>query len=177
MPTDPAAPVTHLANDAYRDNWAPLRRFLARRLGNAQDVDDLAQEVFARLLRVNDVELVRNPLAYLLGIAKHVVCEFKQRGNNNFVIFDSNVLESAGETIEDDATTTSRQHELREDIDNALLNLPPTHRLVFLLVKRDGLSYTEAAEVTGLSIHTIQKYLAEARARLRVALMDTRRQP
>jgi len=31
-----------------------LQRFLLRRVGNPQDADDLAQEVFARLLRVRD---------------------------------------------------------------------------------------------------------------------------
>jgi hypothetical protein len=39
------------------------------RVGNINDIDDLVQEVFTRLLRVRDVELVRDPLAYLFGIA------------------------------------------------------------------------------------------------------------
>jgi DNA-directed RNA polymerase specialized sigma24 family protein len=46
--------------------------------------------------------------------------------------------------------------------------------LVLLLVKRDGLSYTEAARKAGLSVHTIEKYVVEARARLRVILADMR---
>jgi DNA-directed RNA polymerase specialized sigma24 family protein len=51
-----------------------------------------------------------------------------------------------------------------------LRKLPPTHRLVILLVKRDGLSYAEAARATGLSVHTIEKYLVEGRAMLRLIL-------
>jgi RNA polymerase sigma-70 factor (ECF subfamily) len=54
-----------------------------------------------------------------------------------------------------------------------LQQLPPAHQLVLLLVKRDGLSYTEAASAAGLSVHTIEKYVVEARARLRVLLADT----
>ena len=51
--------------------------------------------------------------------------------------------------------------------------LPAAHQLVLLLVKRDGLSYAEAAQAAGLSIHTIEKYVVEARARLRIILAET----
>ena len=49
------------------------RRFLAVRLRNADDVPDLAQEVFLRLLRVEWYESIRSPEAYLFTIASHVV--------------------------------------------------------------------------------------------------------
>src|SRR5258708_26990377 len=50
-----------------------LRRFLAVRLRNADDVPDLAQEVFLRLLRVEGYESIRSPEAYLFTIASHVI--------------------------------------------------------------------------------------------------------
>jgi len=60
--------------------------------------------------------------------------------------------------------------EVQDRLERALEQLSPTHQLVLLLVKRDGLSYAEAAKISGLSIHTIEKYLVEARAQLRVRL-------
>lgn len=173
MPNDRVTVAASLATHAFQDHWDSLRRFLARRLGRNQDVDDLAQEVFARLLRIHNAEMVRSPLAYLLGIATHVVREFKERSRDDFVIFDSDVADSLGEDLEDHvAGAIPRQCELQDHLERALLELPVTHRLVFLLVKRDGLSYSEAAKTTGLSVHTIEKYLVESRARLRVALTD-----
>jgi DNA-directed RNA polymerase specialized sigma24 family protein len=50
-----------------------LKRFLAARLRNADDVPDLAQEVYLRLLRVNDHEAIRSPEAYLVTVARHVL--------------------------------------------------------------------------------------------------------
>src|ERR1700735_2143659 len=82
-----------LAGTAFRDHAGDLQRFLARRVAHAQDADDLAQEVFARLLRVRDADLVRTPLAYLLGIATHVVREFRQRKHNERVVFDSGMAD------------------------------------------------------------------------------------
>jgi RNA polymerase sigma-70 factor (ECF subfamily) len=61
----------------------------------------------------------------------------------------------------------------RQRLDKALNQLPEAHQLVLLLVKRDGLSYAEAAAASGLSIHTIEKYVVEARARLRIILAET----
>jgi RNA polymerase sigma factor (sigma-70 family) len=163
-----------LAGTAFRDYAADLQRFLARRVAQAQDADDLAQEVFARLLRVRDADLVRNPLSYLLGIATHVVREFRQRKQHERVLYDSDLAENlCDHSDEAAAQDMAEQIELRQRLDLALQQLPPAHQLVLLLVKRDGLSYTEAASAAGLSVHTIEKYVVEARARLRVLLAET----
>lgn len=169
-------PASELALSAFRSHARELQRFLLRRVGDRHDADDLSQEVFARLMRVENVELIRNPLAYLLGIAAHVVREFRQRKQNQCVIFDSEMADALSENV-DTAPRTQVAHgservELQNWLDNALRQLPPTHQAVLLLVKRDGLSYEEAARATGLSVHTIEKYLVEARARLRLIMKD-----
>ena len=172
----PAADATNWAKDAFHEHSAHLRRYLMVRVGNAHDADDLAQEVFTRLLRVRDIELVRKPLAYLLGIASHVVHEFIQRRQHDRSVFDSNAVLDHTEKFDNHADQgLAEQMELRDELDRALTRLPPTHRLVVLLVKRDGLSYAEAARCAKLSVHTVEKYLVEARALLRVILMSGER--
>src|ERR1700679_1099834 len=163
-----------LAGTALRAHAGDLQRFLACRVAPAQDADDLAQEVFARLLRVRDADLVRNPLSYLLGIATHVVREFRQRRQHERVLYDSDLAADLCDHSNEPAPAgMDGQIELRKRLDRALQQLPPAHQLVLLLVKRDGLSYTEAASAAGLSVHTIEKYVVEARARLRVLLAET----
>ena len=164
----------HLAVSACKTYTRELHRYLGRRLKNQQDADDLAQEVFARLLRVKNIELIRNPLAYILGIAAHVVREFREHEQHQCVVFSSDIAESqSAEATSDGLADCSERLELQNSIDNALKQLPPTHQAVLILVKRDGLSYQEAAEKTGLSVHTIEKYLVEGRARLRSLLQGT----
>jgi RNA polymerase sigma factor (sigma-70 family) len=165
--------ASDLAGTAFRDHAGELQRFLARRVAQPQDADDLAQEVFARLLRVRNADLVRNPLSYLLGIATHVVREFRQRKQHERVLFDSDLAEVVAEHTDGaPEQSVTEQFELRERLDKALKQLPAAHQLVLLLVKRDGLSYAEAAKAAGLSVHTIEKYVVEARARLRVILAE-----
>jgi RNA polymerase sigma-70 factor (ECF subfamily) len=164
-----------LAGTAFRDHSRELHRFLARRVSHAEDADDLAQEVFARLLRVRNAELIRNPLSYLLGIATHVIREFRQRKRHDRVLYDSDLATELCDNADDTQTqgvNFPEQLELRQRLDKALSQLPAAHQLVLLLVKRDGLSYAEAAQAADLSIHTIEKYVVEARARLRVILAE-----
>jgi len=141
-------------------------------LGSTEEAEDLAQEVFARLLRVRNADLVRNPLSYLLGIATHVVREFRQRKQHERVLFDSELAEVSADSSDDASQGLADQLELRQRLERALTQLPAGHQLVLLLVKRDGLSYEEAAGAAGLSVHTVEKYVVEARARLRVLLAE-----
>ena len=176
MLADRTETSSSLAGSAFRDHSRELHRFLARRVGRAEDADDLAQEVFARLLRVRNVELIRNPLSYLLGIAAHVIREFRQRKQHDRILYDSDLAAELCDSGDDAArhgVDFPEQLELRQRLDKALNQLPEAHQLVLLLVKRDGLSYAEAAAASGLSIHTIEKYVVEARARLRIFLAET----
>ena len=171
MGTNNVNAAAQLARTAFRNHAVELQRFLIRRVNHAQDADDLAQEVFARLLRVRDADLVRTPLSYLLGIASHVVGEFRQRKHDERVVFDSEVTDELCESPETAAPAgLAERMELQDRLDRALEQLPPTHQLVLLLVKRDGFSYAEAAKAAGLSVHTVEKYLVEARSQLRVHL-------
>jgi RNA polymerase sigma factor (sigma-70 family) len=174
IPPPADKPVSQLAQSTFHTHARELQRFLLRRVGDRHDVDDLSQEVFARLMRVENAELIRNPMAYLLGIATHVVREFRQRKQQQCVIFDSDMADAVAENPEratnGDPFGNPDQLELQNWLDDALRRLPSTHQVVLLLVKREGLSYEEAAAATGLSVHTIEKYLVEARARLRMIL-------
>ena len=171
MSTDSAKAAARLAKTAFYDHGGDLQRYLMRRVSHAQDADDLAQEVFARLLRVRDADMVRTPLAYLLGIATHVVREFRQRKNNERVVYDSDVADELCENPHPSGSPgIAERLEIQDRLNRALTLLPPTHQLVLLLVKRDGLSYVEAAKTAGLSVHTVEKYLVEARAQLRLRL-------
>jgi RNA polymerase sigma-70 factor (ECF subfamily) len=169
---DKTTAAAQLAKSTFSDHAADLRRYLSRRVRHAQDADDLVQEVFARLLRVRDADLVRAPLAYVLGIATHVVREFRHRKHNEFIVYDSKIADDLCEMMHGQTAGVAHRTELKDQLDQALTLLSPTHQLVLLLVKRDGMSYAEAAKASGLSVHTVEKYLVEARAQLRLKLAE-----
>jgi RNA polymerase sigma factor (sigma-70 family) len=60
--------------------------------------------------------------------------------------------------------------ELTRVIEATVAEMPPAMRETFLLVRHDGLSYSDAAERAGVGVGTVHTHLARASARLRDAI-------
>ena len=145
-----------------------LHRYLVRRLQNPQDVDDLAQEVYMRLMRIDESKLIREPLAFLYGIAAHVVADFwigaerRRHGAEDEALDDC--IEDESLALPDDL---AERLNLQQQLERAIAQLPPLHAAVLLAHKRDGLSYEEVAAKLRISVHTVEKYVTQAKARIR----------
>ena len=169
-PSDPAlelqdAPLDMTSIPRYRQE---LHRYLRRRSRRPQDVDDLAQEVYLRLLRHDNKKCVRKPLAYLYGIAAHVIADYMDgsRQEREQVSSDGADEPEEGSGITPD--DLGDQLNLQQQIERALAKLPPTQAAVLVAHKHRGLSYEEVAAELGLSIHTVEKYVTQAKARIRM---------
>lgn len=154
------------------ERYAPdLLRFLLRFIKHSHDAEDIRQEVYARLSRIPNLELARNPKAYLFGIAFHVAHEFRMRQRRERVTFDSEMAHHALDHPEGLQPDELADHiNLRQQLERALDRLPRNEQVALLLVKRDGMSYTEAARVSGLTVHQIERYVASARVKLKTLL-------
>jgi RNA polymerase sigma-70 factor (ECF subfamily) len=162
--------TTAFVSSAFEQYHASLHRFLMRRLHSTQNAQDLAQETYLRLLRMDNHELVRKPQAYLYRIAANLVYEFKLRERNAPVAFDSEALEHAAEhPTEVESLEPGDSLSVNQQLEAVLAELPPLYRAVFVLRKRDGMSYPEIARALGISVHTVKKYLARAVAQCRNA--------
>lgn len=149
-----------------------LHAFLLRSLRqNPQDIADLTQEVFARFLR--DIErgkVIRNPEAYMCGIASHMVYDLIERKAHQRVTFDSPLYEEIVQF--EQADDIARRLGMRKDILKALDKLPVAHRTLLLLVEVDGMSCKEAARITGYAVNTVKQYLSIAREEMLTLLQD-----
>jgi RNA polymerase sigma-70 factor (ECF subfamily) len=159
--------LAQLAFDRFRGG---LQRYLMRRLDNAENARDLAQEVYLRLLRVDATELVRQPQSYMYRIASHVVYEFKLREEREreCLTINSEVLAELAEQMTDlPGAELWQQVNTERDLEALLARLPPVEQAIVLLRKRDGLAYEQVAGQLNLSVHTVKKYLFRALLRLR----------
>jgi DNA-directed RNA polymerase specialized sigma24 family protein len=68
-----AKPKLTLVERLFTDHRAELRTFFLRRVRSKADAADLAQEVYLRMLRVSDHELIRNHVHYLYTVASNLV--------------------------------------------------------------------------------------------------------
>ena len=60
--------------------------------------------------------------------------------------------------------------ELLEKLDSSILELPDKSRLVYRLVKEDGLKYQEAADLLGISVKTVNNHLLSAMKSIRKSI-------
>lgn len=150
-----------------------LYGMLLRRLGNRADAEDLAQEAYLRLLRVERKKFIEKPDAYLFRIAANLANEFTmQRGAASTVIDIDEAYQL--DTLHEENSlekTLERRAEIRR-LEVILENMPPAYRAVLILSKRDGLTREEIARELGLSVHTVKKYLARAAAWCRDELSE-----
>jgi RNA polymerase sigma-70 factor (ECF subfamily) len=152
----------------WRQRWnRSLFQFLRRRVRSSDDVQDLAQETYLRLLRAQDLSEVRNPLAYLLQVASHVVLEWVggQPRSTSMVTLDEDMLvDGQLPELELDALQSQQR------IEKVLASVSPMMRAVLILRLRDEISYYEIAAQLQITERQVRRYLARGYDRLRLAI-------
>lgn len=152
---------------AWQQRWnRNLFRFLGRRVRAAVDIEDLAQETYLRLLRARDLSEVRNPQAYLLRVASHVVVEWRdhQPPESVAMVDEDLLVDDCPPEFELEAAVSQRR------LEQALATASPMMRAVLLLKLRDERSCEDIARALEITDRQVKRYLARGYERLRQAL-------
>lgn len=151
-----------------------LHRYLLRRMGRSQEVEDLEQEIYLRLLRMDQMECVREPLAYLYTVASNVVADYTvSQRQKAHVTVDSEAIESwANDPDRALPDNLAERIDLERQLDRALSELPPLQAKALILHYQEGLYCEEIAARLGLSPKSVDKYLARGKGRMRQLLWD-----
>lgn len=156
------APRT-LIDRLFAEQYASLLAFFHRRVRNRTDADDLAQEVYVRMLRVGDAASIRDPQAYLFAVAGNLAKEqalLDRRRSLGIDVNDSVAVAQLSELPNFDHDLDHRERVKRLRV--VLAQLPTKCRTVVMLQYRHGLKHEEVAEQLGISTHMVKKYLAQA---------------
>lgn len=152
--------------EAFRALEPALRRFVASRIRQDADVDDILQGVAARVAaRDRDVP-VENKTAFLFSIASNLL---KDRGRRRLV-------RRQGEHVALDDVELADPAALQDDVLDgrqrlrrflaALEGLPGKEREVFVLHRMEGRTLLQVGEQTGLTLAQVRKLVERAMARL-----------
>jgi RNA polymerase sigma factor (sigma-70 family) len=154
-----------------------LRRFVSARLRNAaSDTPDLMQEVYLRLLRIEDHESIRNPQAYLFTVASHVLHQHALRQSTTLGSVDSLDVESQplADTQTDPAAVVETEQAF-EELGRSLQELSPKAYATLILNRCEGLPLGQIGERLGVSRGQVKKYLARALLHVRKGLAEMNR--
>ncbi len=141
-----------------------IYRLLLRMTGNADDASDLTQETYVKGLRGLEQFDGRCAItSWLYRIALNQALQFRRRKG-----VETTKLRALApqRSVETQKPTT----ELRLDMEDALLELPPDDRTILLLRYQEELDYRGIAEVLECPDGTVASRLNRARDRLRTIL-------
>jgi RNA polymerase sigma-70 factor (ECF subfamily) len=166
----PAKDAQTLIEGLVASHGDQLRRFLLARVRNISDVPDITQEVYLRMLRVSNVESIRSPEAYLFTVAQHVVQQHTLKMAELPSAELAQVLNTHSSATHTDPALEFVAAQSLDRLQETLDKLSPKARAVFMLSRRDGLSFDEIAERLGCSRPMVKKYLMKALLQFRQRL-------
>ena len=171
-PPLPPAPGPKPARDfttLYQATVTPLRRYLARLLGNTSDAQDIAHDAYLRLYPTLKSQSAENPEALLYVTARRLaINRLKRRSISPIHPGEANYDSAASASPSVEQEVMARQ-ELTL-LEAAIAELPAGCRAVLLLRKVELLSHREIADRLGIAISTVEKQHARALRLLRAAL-------
>jgi len=152
----------------FREWRQPLRRFLVRRkLTSSADLDDIAQEVFLRLLRYERAEVIDHPQAYLFKIAANVSNEWAMRSSRRLPHDSSWLADLIDEISPEVETERAAAH---ERLHSALRTLSMRMQKILRLRFAEGMTGAEIAAELGVSRKIVKRDMERAYAALRFLL-------
>jgi len=146
--------------------YPTLLTYLTYQLRDEAAAEDIIQTVFLQLWeRRANFRPERGVRTYLFGAARHRMLN-AIRGEQRAARYTGTFTRDAGEVAESPDAEVER-HDLQARVRDALATLSPRSREALALVREQGLSYQEAADVMGVSVNTIKTQLNRAILMLR----------
>lgn len=160
----------HAFKQLFRYFYSSLLRFAISITKEKEPAEEIVGDQFLNLWnKRSSITGISNLKLYLYVAVRNRCLNFVRRNGNIYLI----TPEQADTTHQ--YTTTDPENimiasELSKAVQKAILDLPPKCREVYALVKEDGLTYKEVAELLEISPRTVENHIATAIRKLAVAL-------
>jgi RNA polymerase sigma factor (sigma-70 family) len=150
----------------YRKTVTPLRRQLARILGNPAEAQDIAHDAYVRVYPVMERNSAEKPEALLYTTARRLA--FNRLKRRRIAPFAPGTCEpeNAASTAPGVIQQVMARQELQQ-LEQAIAQLPEGCRAVLLLRKIELLSHQEIADRLEIAVSTVEKQHARALRLLR----------
>ncbi|WP_345955766.1 RNA polymerase sigma-70 factor [Mucilaginibacter sp. PAMB04168] len=151
--------IFHLLN-------APLIKFSIQYVHTRQVAEEIVIDVFLKYWnKRTELTHVINPKTYLYTAVKNQSLNYlKKFSLVRYVELDQSGKYELIDTA--DPQLIMEKKELFKKLDDTIESLPPQSRMVFKLIKDDGLKYKEVAQLLEISPKTVQNHLFSAISKL-----------
>ncbi|WP_212006016.1 RNA polymerase sigma-70 factor [Chitinophaga sp. HK235] len=150
--------------------YEPLVQFADSFVRSGQIAEEVVSDVFINIWEGRQrLEQIDNLRVYLYVSTKNIALKYLMRQQKKAALSLDEItpdMESPHYNPEEQLISA----ELLARFEQAVSELPPRCKLIFKLIKEDGLRYKEIAEILNVSIKTIDNQLAIALARIARAI-------
>lgn len=161
---------SHSSQAAYKELFlmmhGRLNTFAVSILRSKYDAEEVVSDVFVKLWERRDrLHEIEAPVFYLFTAVKNT-CINKLTQNKKEKHVSSEYWQVQLDSVFFDPERLMMTAEMIRQINQAINTLPPKCKLVFKLVKEEGLKYREAAELLQISVKTVEAQMAIALRRI-----------
>jgi RNA polymerase sigma-70 factor (ECF subfamily) len=154
---------------AFELYYAELCEYTLRLIGSAEVAQDVVQDLFLELWDTRGPrDAIRLAKPYLYVAARNRALKYLRRRRVAQAWIERAAREEPPSS--ESPSDLYLRHELEEAIDRAIAELPMRCREIFLLRRRDQLSYEEIATRAGVSLGTVKSQMWRAATMLREKL-------
>ncbi len=148
--------------DLYRQYFVKLYRFSASLVHNKESAEEIVHDVLINLWKKrNTFTEIENLDTYLYVSVKNLSLNYL-RNERKHASEEIDVLYNNDNYISVDPESLMISAESVAKINATINNLPDRCKLIFKLIKEDGLKYKDTAKLLNLSVKTIENQLAIA---------------
>lgn len=140
-------------NELFTHYFSGLVSFSASVIKDQQLSEEVVEDVFIKLWEN------RRTLTSIRNFSHYIYTATKYASFNALKSSKKNLYEELGDDLLLSYTNSERQILSKENInmiEDAINSLPPKCRLIFRLIKEDGLKYEETAQLLGISVKTVE---------------------
>ena len=145
----------------FRKEYRPLCIYALHYLGDTSDSEDVVSDAFGKLWdKISSEGTPANPRAWLYTCVRNACVDIlRERGHETLLPSDLEGRISDEEAIDRSA--------IEARLWTAIERMPEKRRQIFLMAKRDGMSYAQIASALGISENTVRNTLEAALKSLR----------
>lgn len=144
----------------YTRHNPSLKRFLGHMLRSPEDVAEVIQDVYLRIIRQDDLDkLLEYPRAYLFRTATNLVRDRLRRQRVRMADFQVPLHEHEIACPVPSPEVSLHWKQNLELLKSALRELTPLEQKIFLMHRIRRLTYAEISEELGLSVRSIERHM------------------
>jgi len=158
-------------NQSTHDIWeqmrTPLQRFIARRVQNEQDAEDLLQNIFCKIHdNIDGLRVEAKVHTWVYQIARNSIVDYYRARKTPLALGDVADEPTLTEGLEPDIS-----QEVAVCIKTIIDNMPEIYREAIVMTEFEQLSQKDLAKRLGLSLSGAKSRVQRGRAKLRELLL------